>query len=712
MAELSVQAVLGLIGAIILVGLAGEWVFKKTSIPSVLILIGLGITLGPGLKLIDPHAITTAAPYFGTLALLIILFDGGLNLKIAKVLRETPFALLFTTIVFTATAVTSALIYRTLFGGSWTVAFLLGAILGGTTGAIVIPVVTQLKGLAEDTKVILSLESAFTDVFVVVAALALIGILKNPSAGISSMLPMVFHSFLDAILLAGLAGILWARFMGMLQGQPLSYMLTLAAILILYNIAELVGGNGAITTLLFGLVLGNMEDIIAKSNRHVRRFLGVNLEIASFAIDVFLKRLNEEISFLVRTFFYVLLGLIFDLSALTPMVAFGGLLLFATAWASRWGVTWGLALLKPTWTAKEQRIIVAMIPRGLAAAVMAFVPMSQGITGTDSFPLFALLIIGLSVLYMTVALYYERRWAPEPDQAVGVAKTTSTPPDSPPSSPKLVVFTDLDGTLLDAATYRYDPAHPALDRLREAAVPLVICTSKTRAEVEPLRKELDNRYPFIVENGGALYIPQGYFKAPPPGAIERGGYHVIEFGVPYSRLREAIRRTEEQVGVSLIGFGDMTIEEIMKATGLAQTEAERARQREYDEPFRIEGADVPLSKLQEATAQLGLAVVAGGRLFHLIGGTDKGRACRVLIELYRKEWGKVVTAGIGDSLNDLAMLEVVDRPFLVERPGGGYVDGVTIKGLTRLEGIGPAGWQTGVQQFLQEMSPHIQPEKP
>jgi potassium/hydrogen antiporter len=419
MVELSVQAVLGLIGAIILVGLAGEWVFKRTGIPSVLILIGLGIVLGPGLKLVDPHAITTAAPYFGTLALLIILFDGGLNLKIGKVFREAPFALLFTASVFTVTVLTTAVIYPSIFGGSWSLGLLLGAILGGTTGAIVIPVVSQLKDLSEETKVILSLESAFTDVFVVVATLALIGILKNPMAGAVSLLPTVFNSFLDAILLAGISGVLWARFMGMLQGQPLSYMLTLAAILVLYNIAELIGGNGAITILLFGLMLGNMEGIVTESHRHIKRVVGLNLEAAHFAIDDFLKRLNEEISFLVRTFFYVLLGLIFDLRTLTPLVAIGGLLLFASAWGSRWGVTRLSAMLKPSWNAKERGIIVAMIPRGLAAAVMAFVPASQGITGTESFPLFALLIIGLSVLYMTIVLYIKRQRSPTPIQSSG-----------------------------------------------------------------------------------------------------------------------------------------------------------------------------------------------------------------------------------------------------------------------------------------------------
>jgi mannosyl-3-phosphoglycerate phosphatase len=278
--------------------------------------------------------------------------------------------------------------------------------------------------------------------------------------------------------------------------------------------------------------------------------------------------------------------------------------------------------------------------------------------------------------------------------------------------PRLVIFTDLDGTLLDADTYSYDAARSALERLREQAIPLVICTSKTRAEVEPLRGELEHAHPFIIENGGALYIPEGYFKTPLTRSSIRNGCHVIEFGVPYSRLREALRSIESQLGTTLVGFGDMTKEEIVKLTGLALPEAERARQREYDEPFLIQGAGGSADQIREAAAHLGLTVIHGGRLHHLVGSTDKGRACRVLIDLYRKERGEIVTAGIGDSPNDLPMLEAVDRSFIVERKGGGYVEGIAINGLTRLQGIGPVGWQAGVQQILQETSPHTQLEKP
>jgi mannosyl-3-phosphoglycerate phosphatase len=287
----------------------------------------------------------------------------------------------------------------------------------------------------------------------------------------------------------------------------------------------------------------------------------------------------------------------------------------------------------------------------------------------------------------------------QPDQAAGVEEAQ----DAPASAPALrgrVVFTDLDGTLLDADTYRYDAARLALDQLRVQAIPLIICTSKTRAEVEPLRKKLKNNDPFIIENGGALYIPEGYFKVLLPGSSSRDGYRVIEMGVPYRRLRHALRRIEEQAGVSLVGFADMRVEDIAKVTGLAHRDAERARQREYDEPFLIKSHPMALQAVREAAQCLGLTVISNGRFFHLVGGTDKGRACRVLIDCYRKERGEVSTAGIGDSPSDIPMLKVVDWPFLVERPGGGHAESFEVEGLTRVQGIGPAGWAEAVKKLL------------
>lgn len=173
MEPLSVETVLGLTGLVILVGLAGELVFHRTGIPSVLFLMGLGVLLGPVLHFADATALTRFAPYFGTVALLIILFDGGINLQVMKVLKETPLALLYSVTIFLCTVGAIATYSVWVLEGTWLAGLLLGSILGGTAAAIILPVVSKTASLSEPVKVLISLDSAFSEVFVVVIALAI-----------------------------------------------------------------------------------------------------------------------------------------------------------------------------------------------------------------------------------------------------------------------------------------------------------------------------------------------------------------------------------------------------------------------------------------------------------------------------------------------------------------------------------------------------------
>src|SRR5215204_785786 len=154
---------------------------------------------------------------------------------------------------------------------------------------------------------------------------------------------------------------------------------------------------------------------------------------------------------------------------------------------------------------------------------------------------------------------------------------------------QLVVFSDLDGTLLDHDTYSFDAARPALERLGHAGVPVVLCTSKTRAEVEPLREALENDSPFIVENGGAAFIPDGYFSGEIdiPDAERVGDMLVVALSDPYAELVAALGRASRESGVRVRGFADMTDAEVAAATGLPIEDARRARRREFDEPFEI-----------------------------------------------------------------------------------------------------------------------------
>lgn len=263
---------------------------------------------------------------------------------------------------------------------------------------------------------------------------------------------------------------------------------------------------------------------------------------------------------------------------------------------------------------------------------------------------------------------------------------------------RLVILTDLDGSLLDPDTYAYDAAQAALDDLQARQVPLMFCTSKTFAEVEPLRQQMKNTDPFIVENGGAVYIPDGYFPEAPESSVQRDGYHVIEFGTSYSTLREGLRTIEQKVGVRLKGFGDMSMDEVVATTGLSPIQAMASQKREYDEPFLVNDPS-KMFEIRHEAGQLGLLVVLAGRFAHLVGGTHKGPACRTLLDLCRKHWGNIKTSAIGDGLNDLPMLEQVDYPFLVEQRGGGYQSGIAFKKLIRVEGIGPVGWAKCIQQL-------------
>lgn len=315
----------------------------------------------------------------------------------------------------------------------------------------------------------------------------------------------------------------------------------------------------------------------------------------------------------------------------------------------------------------------------------------------------------------------------------------------------LVIFSDLDATLLDHLTYSFQAALPALRQVKKRKIPVVLCTSKTRAETEDIARKLNLKHPFIVENGGAIFIPGGYF----PGSFykkarvkitRKEGYEIIQLGVPYCHLRSVFKMMRKKIGLRMVGFGDLSLEEIATVTGLGQKEAELAARREYDEPFFLEnspeyrlleklrslrvsrieegrsagslsrkasglhpdresedtaGMDKLYSQVKRLARAHGLEITAGGRFYHLTGKNDKGRAVRILKRLYRLQLGEIITAGLGDSENDWPMLRAVDLPVLVARPDGRQVKSPEIGvELIRTSRPGPAGWAEAVNFIL------------
>jgi mannosyl-3-phosphoglycerate phosphatase family protein len=272
---------------------------------------------------------------------------------------------------------------------------------------------------------------------------------------------------------------------------------------------------------------------------------------------------------------------------------------------------------------------------------------------------------------------------------------------------KIVIFSDLDGTLLDYHTYSYEKALPALRYVRTREIPLIICSSKTRAEIEVYQKKLRNRDPFVAENGGAIFIPQHYFKKMPARLRKKNGYAVKELGTPYHVLRGKLEEIAGTCGQKIKGFGDMSAQEIHTKYGLPLWEARLSKKREYDEPFNFETSpdEKIVRGMEKEFAKAGLRMVEGGRFFHLMGENDKGKAVRLLKKMYEKEWmQKTISIGIGDSLNDLPLLLEVDLPVVVRLHTGGYEEGVVrqLKEPLLTRGSGPEGWNEAVLQILRK----------
>ena len=227
---------------------------------------------------------------------------------------------------------------------------------------------------------------------------------------------------------------------------------------------------------------------------------------------------------------------------------------------------------------------------------------------------------------------------------------------------RVVVFTDLDGTLLNEK-YEFEDVRPIVARLLDSSVPIVFCSSKTRAEIEYYREKFCVNDPFISENGAAIFIPKGYFTLKHNYTKQTDRYDIIELGITYPVIREKLDIIRKTSAGKIIGFGDMTAEEISKDSGLPLNLAELAKQREYTEPFIIQQGSAKFSAIEKE----GLHYTAGGKYFQLTGGHNKGKAVSILKELYVQESQKLITVGVGNHINDIEMLAVVDMPFMVPK---------------------------------------------
>ncbi len=384
------------IGVIIFIGFFSMIFFERTRIPDMLILMLVGLTLGYILEENQIAIFEKMAPYVGALALMMILFDGGLNFDLLKVVRELGEASMFTLTAFLMSCLFVMNIMHFIFGWNFLEGLLLGAVIGGTSSAIVITTISRIL-VDERVKIILSLESAITDALCIVVSLAVIEIMMLNEINVRNSLGDLFGAFSISVVSAVLISVLWMGILKKFRGKSFGYLLTVAVIFIMYSLVEFVKGNGAIAVFVFGLVLGNA------------RYFWKTLKLEGIlGVDATIKSFQKETAFFIRTFFFVYLGLIFNKNALNYSTISISLAVLAAILAARI-ISVGILTLKNKSMRNYRIVLTTMLPRGLAAAVLASIPLERGIN-IESFPEIVFLIIILTSITATIGTFvYERK---------------------------------------------------------------------------------------------------------------------------------------------------------------------------------------------------------------------------------------------------------------------------------------------------------------
>jgi len=263
----------------------------------------------------------------------------------------------------------------------------------------------------------------------------------------------------------------------------------------------------------------------------------------------------------------------------------------------------------------------------------------------------------------------------------------------------------LDGTLLDHQTYGWEKAKPALNLCKKLNVPVILVSSKTRAEMDKLRTKLSISNPFISENGGGIFFPNEIFGAPPPGASLEGNLWKLSLGLPYRLLVSALQEIRDELGLNIKGFSDMSISEISQLTGLDRENSRLAAMREYGEPFLVlEKSPLNREALFRAATRKGLTITEGGRFFHIQGKNNKGLAVEQVVSWYSEMRGNVISIALGDSPNDFSMLERADFPILVQSQKDFSELKEKIPRLKTTQEMGPVGWNSAVLNILDKTS--------
>jgi cell volume regulation protein A len=423
-----VAPVVAFVGILVFLAHFFTGVFKRTRVPDVLLLTIIGICVGPVLGLVTPAHFGSVGPIFTTITLVIILFESGLALKLSNLRSALGGALTLAPLSYFLTMFVVAGLALWLTDLEIMPAFILGAIAGSTSEAIVIPLVRQLK-MREENETLLSVESSVNDVLSIVITVALVEAYKLGEFKIAAISSDLVASFLVAIVVGIIGGFIWSLLLSRIHAIKNAAFTTPAFIFVIFGIVEILGFSGAIAALAFGITLGNVQSI---------RFPPISKKPLSrepVSLTETERIFFSEFAFLLKTFFFVYLGISLELMSGWLFVL--GLIMTVLIFAVRIAAVKASASKSiPT---RDVSLMAIMVPKGLAAVVLASIPLHNEVVGGDlirnlTYGIVLFSIIGTSILVLLiektkVANIYGRIFAGAGRTQSSLAKLQGKPPE-------------------------------------------------------------------------------------------------------------------------------------------------------------------------------------------------------------------------------------------------------------------------------------------
>ncbi len=361
--------------------------FEKTKVPNVLLLLLIGMIVGPIGGWIDPSFFGSFGNVFTTVTLIVILFESGINLKFAEIKSAIGSAVLLTIINFISTVVIATLILNVFTELNMISSIFVGCIIGGTSSAVVIPMVKQLK-MNNKSQTVLFLESAVSDVLCLVVGLAVLEGMKLGAIDIGGVFSKMWKAFLFAALIGFAAGFIWSFVLGMVRSIQNSMFTTLAFVFVLYGFVELLKLNGGIAVLTFGILIGN--NAFLNNSKNLKKIFA--LGTSSFNDNE--KTFFGEIVFILQTYFFVYIGIAIQFGNVLYLVL-GFVIVAAIILVRPFGIK--LVTRKNT-TTKDVAIMSVMTPKGLVTAVLASLPLQLGLSGAETISSIGYAIVLFSIV--------------------------------------------------------------------------------------------------------------------------------------------------------------------------------------------------------------------------------------------------------------------------------------------------------------------------